>query len=108
MTSSSSEMGVMVTYELEGQHSSAQLMSEEDTKDEDDQTSGDRGIAGNLMEEHPTLLRRSIRQKWAPSPCHICDHEIRGRCSENWEENRHSPQCKCQRICSMCKIHFFD
>ena len=43
--------GVMVTYELEGQHSSAQLTSEEDNKDKDDQTSGDRGNAGNLTEE---------------------------------------------------------
>ena len=38
-TSSNSKMGVMVTCELEGQDSSAQLTSEEDTKDEDDQTS---------------------------------------------------------------------
>ena len=68
-TSSSNEMGVIVTYELEGQHSSAQLTSEEDTKDEDDQTSGDRGNAGNLMEEHPTL--RSPWQKRVLPPCHI-------------------------------------
>ena len=34
-----------MTCESEGQHSSAQLTSEEDTKDEDDQTSGDRGNA---------------------------------------------------------------
>ena len=40
-TSFSSKMGVMVIYELEGQ----QLTSEEDTKDEDDQTSRDRGNA---------------------------------------------------------------
>ena len=51
-TLSDSEMGVMVTYELEGQHSSAQLTSEERTKDEDDQTSGDGGNAGNLTDEH--------------------------------------------------------
>ena len=65
-TSFSSKMGVMVIYELEGQHSSAQLTSEEDTKDEDDQTSGDRGNAENLMEEHPTLPQRSTRQKRVP------------------------------------------
>ena len=29
-------------------------------------------------------------------------------CRENWEENHHSPQCKHQRICSVCKIYFFD
>ena len=54
-TLSGSEMGVMVTCESEGQHSSALSMSEEDTEDENDQTSGDRGNVGNLMEEHPTL-----------------------------------------------------
>ena len=66
-------------------------MSEEDTKDEDDQTSGDRGNAGNLTEQHPTLPQRSTWQKWVQPPCHICDHKIRGECSENWDENRHSP-----------------
>ena len=75
-TSSGSEMGgVMVTYESEDQHSSAQLTTEEDTKDEDDQTSGDRR---KLTEEHPTLPQRSTWQKQASSPCHICNHEIRG------------------------------
>ena len=29
-------------------------------------------------------------------------------CCENWGENRHSPQRKRQRICSACKIYFFD
>ena len=52
-TLSGNEMGVMVTCESEGQHSSAQITSEED---EDDQTSGDEGNAGNLTEAHPTLL----------------------------------------------------
>ncbi len=47
-----------MTCESEGQHSSAQLMSEEDTKDEDDQTSGDRGNVANLMEEAPSRNRR--------------------------------------------------
>ena len=51
----------MVTCESEGQHSSAQLTSEENTKDEDDQTSEDRGNVGNLTEEHPTILQRSTR-----------------------------------------------
>ena len=45
-TSSGSEMGVIVSYELEGQLSSAQLTSEKYTKDEEDQTSGDRANAG--------------------------------------------------------------
>ena len=54
--SSGSKIGVMVTCESEGQHSSAQLMSEEDTKDKNDQTSGDRGNMGNLTEENPILL----------------------------------------------------
>ena len=44
-TSTGSEVGIMVTCELEGQHSSSQLKSEEDTKDENDQTSGDIGNA---------------------------------------------------------------
>ena len=26
--------------------------------------------------------------------------------SENWNENSHSPQCKDQCICSVCKIYF--
>ena len=82
-TSSGSEMGVVLTCESEGQHSSAQLTSEEGTKDEDDQTSGDEGNVGNLVEEHPTFPRRSTRQKRAPPPCHICIHEINGECSEN-------------------------
>ena len=99
-TLSGSEMGIMVTCESEGQHSSAQLTSEEDTQDEDDQTSADGGNVGNLP-------RRSTRQKQAPPPCHIYDHEIRGECSENWGENRYSPQHKLQRICSICKIYFF-
>ena len=50
-----SKMGVMVICEPEGQHSSAQLMSEEDTKNEDDQTRRDGGNAGNLTEQCPTL-----------------------------------------------------
>ena len=104
-TSSGSYMGVMVTYES-GQYSSAQLTSAEDTKHENDQTSGDRGNVGNLIEEHPTLPRRSTWQKRTPPPCHICDHEIRTECSENWDENHHSPQPKCQQICSTCKIYF--
>ena len=29
-----------------------------------------------------------------------------GHCSENWDENRHSPQYKRQRICSACIIYF--
>ena len=82
-------LGVMVAYELEGQYSSAQLTSDENNKHEDDQTCG--GNAGNLTEEHPTLPRRSTRQKRALLPCHICDHEIRGERSENWEENQYSP-----------------
>ena len=53
-TFSGSKMGVMVTCESEGQHSSAQ-----GTEDENNQTSGDGGNAGNLMEEHPTLPQRS-------------------------------------------------
>ena len=76
-------MGVMVTYELEGPHSFAQLMSEEDTKNEDDQTSGDRRNVENLREEHPALPRRSTRQKRALPPYHICDHEIKGGRTEN-------------------------
>ena len=72
-----------MTYELEGLHSSAQLMSEEDTNDEDDQTSGDRENGRNLMEEDSTLLQRSTLQKRVPPPCRICDHEISGECSEN-------------------------
>ena len=80
---SGSETEVMVTCESEGQHSSAQSMSEEDTKHENDQTSGDRGNERNLTEEHPTLLQRSTQQKQALPPCHICDHEISGECSEN-------------------------
>ena len=74
---SSSEMGVMVTCESEGQHLSAQLMSEECTKDEDDQTRRDGRNAGNLTEEHPTLLQRSTCQKRELPPYHIYDHEIR-------------------------------
>ena len=101
-TSSGSEMGVMVTCESEGQHSSTQLTSEENTKDEDDQTSGDGGNAGNLTKEHPTLPWRSTRQKQAPPPCHIFYHKIRGVCSENC----HLPQRKHQCICSACKIYF--
>ena len=86
-TSSGSEMGVMVTCESEGQHSSTQLTSEEGAKDEDDQTSGNGGIAGNLMEDHLTLWRRSTQQKQALPPCHICDHEISRVCRENRGEN---------------------
>ena len=33
---------------------------------------------------------------------------LRENCSENWDENHHLPQCKCQHICSTCKIYFFD
>ena len=106
-TSSSSDMGIMVSSESDGQHSSAQLTGEEDTK-VDDQTCGDRRNAGNLTEEHSTLPRIAPGEKWAPSPCHICDHEISGECNENWEENRHSPLRKRQRIYSACKICFFD
>ena len=58
----------MVTCESEGQHSSAQLTSEEDTKDEDDQTSGDGGNAGNLTEEHPSVKKRSAETDAAPMP----------------------------------------
>ena len=97
-TSSSSEIGVMVTCESEGQHSS-QL-----TSAEDDQTSGDGGNAGNLMEEHPTLPWRSNWQKRVLPIYHIYDHEIGWESRENWDENHHSPQ----HICSMCKIYFFD
>ena len=50
-----SKIGITVTCESESQDSSAQLTFEEDTKDEDDQTSGDGGNVGNLLEEHPTL-----------------------------------------------------
>ena len=107
-TSSSSEMGVMVTCESEGQHSPAQSTSEEDTENENDQTSGDRGNAGNLIEEHLTLPQRSTQQKRAPPPCHICDYEIRGECSENWDENSPSLQRKHQHICSVCKIYFLN
>ena len=102
-TLSGSEMRVIVTCESGGQHSSALLTSEEDTKDEDDQTSKDGGNAGNLTEEDPILPRRST-----PPPYHICDHEIKGKCSENWGKNHHLPQCKRQRICSTCKIYCFD
>ena len=28
--------------------------------------------------------------------------------SENWDENSHLPQRKCQCICSACKIYFLD
>ena len=56
------------------------------------------------MEEYSTPLRRNTWQKWAPPPYHICNHEIRRECSENWDENSHSPQ----RICSACKIYFLD
>ena len=48
-------MGVMVTCELEDQRSSAQSISEENTEDENDHTSGDGGNVRNLTEEHPTL-----------------------------------------------------
>ena len=82
-TSSSSETGVMVTWESEGQYSSAQSKSVEDMEDENDLTSGDRGNVGNLTEEHPTLPWRSTWQKRVPPQCHICDHEIREKCSEN-------------------------
>ena len=71
-----SHLATGVTCESEGQHSSAQLTSEEDTKDENDQTSGNRGNVGNLTEKHPTLSRRSTRQKQAPPPCHICDQSV--------------------------------
>ena len=54
-TLSGSEMGVMVTCESKGQHSFAQLTSENGTKNEDDQANGDGGNAGNPTEEHPTL-----------------------------------------------------
>ena len=67
-------------------------------------TSGDRGNEGNLTEEHPTLPQRSAQQKQASPPYHICDHEFRGECSENWEKNCR----KRQRICSACKIYFFN
>ena len=73
-TSSGGEMWVMVTCESEGQHSSAQSTSKEDTKYEDDQTRGDGGNVGNLTEDHPTLLQRSTWKKRALPLCHICDH----------------------------------
>ena len=48
-----------MTCKSESQHLSAQLMSEEDTKDKDDQTSGDGGNVRNLTVEHLTLPRRN-------------------------------------------------
>ena len=101
-TLSGSEIRVMVTCESEGQHSSAQLMSEEDTKDENDQASGNGGNMENLTTtKHPTTQRRSTWQKQVVPSCHICDRDSWGECSENWDENRHTPQCKRQCICSV-------
>ena len=37
---------------------------------------------------------------------YVCAYFWTATCSGNWGENRHSPQRKCQRICSACKIYF--
>ena len=97
-TSSGNEMGVVVTCESEGRHSSAQSTSEEDTKDENDQTSRDKG--------NVETRRKSTLHFLEEAPGRNGHHEIRAECSENWDENRHSPQHKRQRICSTCKILF--
>ena len=73
----------------------AQDVMAESHDDDVAETEGD----GVQIDEDPPPLRRSTRQKRAPSPCHFCDQEIKGECSER----RDLPRAKRTRTCFACK-----
>ena len=68
--------------------------------DTTDTESDDSPEEGAVVEPPPVPLHRSTRQKRPPPECHICDHEIRGECSER---RNLPPGSKRLRLCLACR-----
>ena len=68
-----------------------------DTEDTESDNSPEEGA---MAEPPPVPLRRSTRRKQLPPDCHICDHEIRGECSE---KRNLPPGSKHVRLCLACQ-----
>ena len=50
---------------------------------------GGSGEEDGNEEVMPLILRRSIRRRRSPSPCHLCDSDIRGGgCNRNYHSSK--------------------
>ena len=68
--------------------------------DTEDTESDDLPEEGVVVEPPPVPLCRSTRQKRPPPDCDICDHKIRGECSER---RNLPPGSKYVRLCLVCQ-----
>ena len=74
----------------------------EEAESDNDDAKNERGLLNTVTEEvresHP-ILRRSSHQRQPPTPCHLCDFEIREECKREID----LPLEKHAHVCLACK-----
>ena len=71
----------------------------EEAETDNDDAENERGPLNTVTEKSHPILRRSSRQRQPPSPCHLCDCEIREECTREMD----LPLEKCACVCLTCK-----
>ena len=69
-------------YGTEPGDSSTEL---EEAETVNDDAENERGPLNTVTEESRPILRRSSRRRRVPSPCHLCDCEIRKECTREMD-----------------------
>ena len=91
-----SDSNTPLLYGTEPDDSSTEL---EEAETDNDDAENERGSLNTGTEESCPILRRNSRRRRPPSPCHLCDYEIREECKREMD----LPLEKRARVCLACK-----
>ena len=90
----------LTSLEEDSDHTPSESETESLLCDTENTESDDSPEEGAVVEPPSMPLRRSTRRKQLPPDCHICNHEIRGKCTKR---RNLPPGSKHVRLCLACQ-----